>query len=218
MLNGELVISEAIAIERTMKVALPLESENGSIGPFGDLFPVFDPPTGFKLRLGARSSDFFVTGTFPAGTRTVGFIRIPTMSPSNTSAAFTQFVDEFVFLQANTDRLVVDVMANGGGNGCYAESLVSALMPTAFRGLAFQIRPTKFWIKIFGNRLINSQLSNSPEYMQVLYAEYLRQIEVAYAENRGNTGAIPICGVRFDVSPVQDLTGRALAYTKPILV
>ena len=140
------------------------------------------------------------------------------MSPANTSAAFTQFVNEIVFLQANTDGLVVDVMANGGGIGCHAEDLMSALMPTAFRGVAFQIRPTHFWLSNFGNRLINAQLSNSPEYMQVLYAEYLRQIQVAYAENRGNTGAIPICGVSFEIRPVKDMTGKALAYTKPILI
>ncbi len=211
-------VPELLVAHRMATESLPLVTEGGGIVPFGATSPAFNPPANFRLRLGSRSSDFFLSGTFAVGARNVGFIRIPTFSPSSTAAAFAQFINEIVYLQANTDGLVIDVMANGGGSGCYAQNLVTALSPQAFRGLAYQIRPTQFWLNVFGNSLINAQLNNAPQYVQVLYAEYLRQIQVAYAENRGVTGAIPVCGVSFDVPPAQDSAGAVVAYTKPILV
>jgi hypothetical protein len=212
------VVPEYMKAQRMLTESVPVVNENGSISPFGSSFPVFNPPAGFKLRLGARSSDFFVSGTFPVGSRTVGYIRIPTMSPSNTSSAFTQFVNEMIFMQANTDGLVVDVMANGGGSGCYAQSLASALIPHTFRGVAYQIRATQFWLASFGNSLVNAKLNNAPGYVPALYEAYIKQIQQAYSENRGMTGPLPICSVNIEAPPVQDTNGKNLAYTKPILV
>ncbi len=211
-------IPEYLAAQRMLTVALPLETENGSIGPFGSPAPVFTPPAGFVLRLGARSSDFFLSGTFPLGARKIGYIRIPTMSPSSTAAAYAQFVTEIVYLQANTDGLVVDVMANGGGNVCYSQNLAGALIPHMFRGIAYQVRATQFWISIFGSSLANAKLNGAPEYVQLYYAAYLQQVQQAFSENRGMTGSLPICGPSFDIFPPQDNGGNSLAYTKPILV
>ncbi len=212
------VAPEYLAAQRMLTEALPLENENGSISPFGSTFPVFNPPPGLTLRLGLRSSDFFVSGTFPVGTRNVGYIRIPTMSPSNTTAAYSQFVNEMVFLQANTDGLVVDVMGNGGGSGCYAQNLAGALIPHTFRGLAYQIRATEFWLSVFNSSLVNAKLTNAPDYVKILYGEYLKDIVQAFSENRGMTGSLPICGVSFAIPPAQDNSGNVLAYSKPMLV
>lgn len=212
------VVPEYLAAQRMLTVALPLVNENGSVTPFGSTLPVFNPPAGFKVRLGARSSDFFVSGTFPVGSRTVGFLRIPTMSPSNSSSAYTQFANEIIYLQANTDGLVVDVMGNGGGSVCYAQNLASALIPHTFRGIAYQVRATQYWLAVFGNSLTNAKLNKAPEYVQVLYGEYLKQIQQAFSENRGMTGSVPICGVSLDIPPAQDSSGNMVAYTKPIVV
>lgn len=212
------VIPDYLAAQRLLTVAEPVSTESGSLSPFGSIAPAFNPPSNFRLRLGARSSDFFLSGTFTIGSRTVGYIRIPTMSPSSTTAAFSQFTSEIAYFQANTDGLVVDVMANGGGSLCYAQNLTSALMPRTFRGAAYYIRATQFWISIFSSSLTNAKLNNAPEYIQVLYGEYLKQIKQAYSENRGMTGAVPICSVSFDTPPLQDTSGNNLAYTKPVLV
>jgi len=212
------VIPEYLAAQRLLTVALPLATENGGLGPFGSPSPVFNPPAGFTLRLGSRSSDFFVSGTFPVGARKLGYIRIPTMSPSNTSSAYAQFVAEMVYMQANTDGLVVDVMANGGGSGCYAQNLAGALIPHTFRGLSYQVRATQFWIAVFGSSLANAKVNGAPEYIQLFYAAYLQQVQQAFSENRGMTGSLPVCGASFDTSPPQDSSGNMLAYTKPILV
>ncbi len=201
---------------RALTVALP--EDGGSLSPFGSPFPAFDPPTGFRLRLGARSTDFFLSGTFPVGTRTIGYIRIPTMSPSNTTAALNQFVTEIVFLQANTDGLVVDVMANGGGNLCYSQNLVSALIPNPFKGVTYQIRATQFWTNIFSSSLYSAKANNGPQWVQDLYAAYLKEISQAYSETRGMTGPIPICSPAIEASPIRDQNGSVLSYRKPILL
>src|SRR5262249_19040952 len=90
----------------------------GSLVPFSSHFPAFNPPPGFKLRLGAKSTDEFVSGTFPVGNNVVGFIRIPGFSPLSQSNALKQFQAETSFFQQNTSGLVIDLMGNGGGNIC----------------------------------------------------------------------------------------------------
>src|SRR5205807_2666328 len=85
-------------------------------GGFGALFPVYNPPPGFKLRLGGGRNDLFLSGTFVVGGKTVGLIRIPTMSPASPTTAVTQFATEIAYMDKNTDALILDVMRNGGGS------------------------------------------------------------------------------------------------------
>jgi len=196
------------------------DSEFGSgLSPFGSPAPVFSvPPPGFTLRLGAKSSDQFVSGTFPLGSKTVGYIRIFTMSPSSSSLALTQFPAEIAYFQQNTDGLVVDVMANGGGNLCYAQKLVSYLTPTTFRGTAYQVVGNMFWMEVFAASLEDAILTGAPQYVIDLNTDFLNQVQQALAEPRGMTGNLPICSYTFDQNPPVDKTGANLAYTKPILV
>lgn len=195
-----------------------LPATGGSLSPFGAVAPVFNFPKGFKLRLGARSSDYFVSGTFPVGSRTVGYIRIPTMSPASTSAAQTQFYNEIIYLEQNTDGLVVDVMANGGGSLCYAQNLVAALVPHTFRGVGYLIRATEFWVSIFGSSYSSAIYNGAPQWIVDLYSAYLNELQQAVSANRGMTGPLPICGPSIDTSTLQDVNGNVLAYTKPILL
>ena len=61
----------------------------------GSLAPVWRLPAGFQQRLGRTSSgDFFFSGVIPAEGLRIGYIRIPTFSPSSTTAALQQFEDE----------------------------------------------------------------------------------------------------------------------------
>ena len=195
-------------------------SRPGSIGlfPFGNPAPAFNPPAGFKLRLGARATDEFVSGTFPVGKSTVGYIRIYTMEPNSESAAIIQFVNEVLFFQQNTDGLVVDVMANGGGFGCYSQELAQLLTPYTFRGLAENYRATEFWVQEFSITLTQAQAQGAPQWVINLYTSYLGAAKDALAQSRGNTGPLPTCGPSFDANPITDSRGNTIAYTKPILV
>ncbi len=195
-----------------------LQTPFDNFGGFGNLFPIFNPPAGFKLRLGAARADQFLSGTFPAGAKTVGFIRIPSMSPSNTNNALTQFAAEMAFFQQNTDGLVIDVMRNGGGSLCYTEALEKFLIPGPFRSIAYEIRATQFWVEVFSSTYFSAKASGAPQWVIDTYANYLRDVKQALSENRGRTGDEPICGTTFDVSGVVDQQGKNAAFTKPILV
>lgn len=186
--------------------------------PFDSLTPAFNPPTGFKLRLGSKSTDQFISGTFPAGPYTIGFIRIPTMEPPSTATALSQFIPEILFFQQNTDGLVIDVMSNGGGFACYPQQLASALIPTKFRGLSAEIRSTLSWVADFSSAQVIAKLEGAPQWVVDLYTSYLQSVQQALSENRGRTGNLPLCSYTFDVNPLTDSKGNNLAYTKPILV
>lgn len=192
---------------------------SAGIDPYGNNFlPVFNPPAGFKLRLGSRSTDQFLSGTFPVGNFNIGYIRIPTMAPPSESTALTQFVNEITYFSANTDGLVVDVMANGGGDGCYSGSLASALIPFTFRGLSLQLRATQNWVLDFSEALTSAQQQGAPTWVTNLYSLYLQDVQLALSQNRGLTGNLPVCDVTFDTNPITNNKGANIAYTKPILV
>jgi hypothetical protein len=200
--------------------ALAPAAKLASVGlsPFGNPSPRFNPPSGFTLRLGSKSTDQFISGTFPLGPNTIGFIRIPTMAPPSQTTALNQFITEILFFQQNTDGLVVDVMANGGGNGCYSQNLASVLTPYTFRGLAQEIRATASETESFAGSLANAKLSNAPQWVIDLYTAYLQYVQQALSENRGRTGSLPACGPSFDATPLTDTKGNILSYTKPIVV
>ena len=190
-----------------------------SAGNFGDLFPLFDPPPGFKLRLGASSADQFLSGTFISGGKTFGFIRIPTMSPTSTTTALRQFAAEMLYMQANTAGLLIDVMENGGGNPCYSQSLVSYLTNRPFRGVAAELRATDRWVVAFSSTVTAAKAAGAETWVVDSYSALLNDIKVANAQNRGDTGSIPLCGPYFEnTPPAVNQAGVSLAYTKPIVV
>jgi len=191
----------------------------GSIEPFGATDPVFNPPAGFKLRLGSRSTDEFLSGTFPLGKLNIGFIRIPSMEPNNETNALNQFLTEVVFFQANTDGLVIDLMGNGGGDICYTNTLLQMLNPNTFRELGFQLRATQNWVTFFSFYAVEAQLTGAPQYAIDIYKAYLAEVQKAQSQSRGSTGPLPLCGLNFDnAQPLKDSKGNVLAYSKPIVL
>jgi hypothetical protein len=190
----------------------------GSIDPFGSLTPIFNPPPGFQLRLGAGQTDEFLSGTFPVGTLNIGFIRIPSMQPNSESNALQQFQTETTFFQQNTDGLVIDVMSNGGGDLCYTNTLLQYLIPTPFRSLGLEVRATEYWVEAFEGSIESAEVEGAPQWVVDLYSAYLAEVQQALSENRGLTGSLPICTPSFTYPPMTDANGNNLAYTKPIVV
>ena len=187
------------------------------LSPFDGRFPVFNPPAGFKLRLGAASTDPFLSGTFTSGPATIGFIRIPSFAPSSTTTAVRAFSTEIQFFQQNTDGLVVDVMGNGGGSLCYGNTLASYLIPFVWQGVSEQLRASLIWQASFSSSLESAKASGAPAWVIATYAAYLAEIKQALSQNRGRTGRLPLCGTVFEVSP-PTLSGSSIAFTKPVLV
>lgn len=200
-----------------MRAASADAIRGSGLEPFDNLFPVFNPPAGFKLRLGGAGTDLFLSGTFPSGPTTIGFIRIPDFAPPSQTTALKQFSTEIQYFQQNTDGLVVDVMGNGGGSLCYGNTLASYLIPFVWQGVSEQLRATLTWQYSFSSVLRSAIASQAPEWVILTYQAYLAQIKQALSENRGRTGRLPLCGVGFEVQPPTS-SGTMLSYTKPILV
>lgn len=182
--------------------------------------PIFRLPANFQQRLGRSRSDFYFSGTWTAEGKRIGFIRVGTFdfaSFSVVSIALRQFQTEIAFMQANTDVLIVDITRNGGGFGCYAEAMLTYLMPRNFQTYGNEYRPTLYdvfiWRSIYRDAI---EFGNDTE--KKLFAGLLKDIEAAYGENRGRTGTMPICQNGFDVAPARDRAGILLAYTKPVLL
>lgn len=186
---------------------------------FGDPQPVFRLPANFVNR---RNGVFF-SGTFKSGALNIGFIRIPDFEPAATEdlgSIYPFFEREIKYFQANTDGLVIDVMRNPGGFGCYAENLLRRLIPYQFQSIGVAVRPTLYWLNMFSDEL---EMESDPQYgvprwRLDLLAAYLKQMETANAENRGMTGPLPLCTFRFERDPATDADGNSIAYTKPAIL
>jgi Peptidase family S41/PDZ domain len=197
----------------------------GGIEPFGSIIPLFNPPAGFVLRLGAGATDEFLTGTFPVNNKLVGFIRIPSFEPASEANALAQMQEEITYFQQNTDGLVVDIMDNGGGDACYENLLAQFLIPTTFQPLRGELRATEQWVEDFEVTLLDAEIAGAGQDTIDTLTNNLVEVLNALGENRGNTPPTDfispaVCfqagGAQYP--PATDSNGNNIAYTKPILV
>ena len=185
--------------------------------------PVFQPsfPSSFVRRLGL-DGDYFYSGSFSAGGKNIGYIRIPDfLDPSQPDEEFfaqQEFESEIAFFQKNTDGMVVDVMSNPGGDGCYAEALVQELVPYRFRGVGQQIRVTQDFILGVSQEIDQAPLLGYDQTTVDQLNSILVELQAAYQQNRGLTVDIPLCNTYFERDPATDINGNSIAYTKPILL
>jgi hypothetical protein len=197
----------------------------GGLEPFGSFVPLFNPPPGFQLRLGAGAEDEFLSGTYPVGNKLIGFIRIPSFAPFSEDNAVSQFQAEASFFQANTDGLVIDIMNNGGGDICYTNLLLQSVIPQTFQPLRAQIRATEVWIQDLEISLIDAEFFGSSQETINVLADALEQIQQALAQKRGLTPPLDVFGPAgcfltggAQYPPATDADGNNIAYTKPIVV
>lgn len=184
--------------------------DNIALVALGQPAPLYNPPPGFQLRLGARPTDLHVSGTFPVGNQTIGWIRVYTMNPASQAAALAQFRQEIIDLQASTAALVIDVMHNPGGNICYATELMRYLAPRPFQGIGYWIKPTGLWVQSFDSFFLNLSPA-APAWQRQSYELYKNLMRDA-AERGVETGVFPIC------SASQLTLPQDVVYTKPILL
>ncbi len=179
---------------------------------FGARAPVYRLPAGFVVRLGTQSSHFFFSGTYVANGVRIGFIRIPTMAPSNAALALQQLDQEIAFFNASTDVLVVDIMRNPGGSVSVVEAFAQRLFAQPFRTVGFEIRATAGWLTAIVEAIDNAQSQGAPpEVLQGLRA-IMNEILAAFNENRGRTAPVPLSNYSLTLPPAPN------AYTKPVLL
>ncbi len=203
-------------LNRLQNCRLPDKAVNG----FGAQVPVFvaSLPSSFVLRQGRSVMDPFYSGVFSAGGHAIGFIRIPSYAPTNTTAALTAFRNEIAFFQANTEGLVVDEMRNPGGSVGYLNSIVSYLMPTEWRSIPFELRATSEWVESISRALVSAVALRAPQSSIDLLQMIKDEVTAANSAVRGRTKAIPLDDVTIDRGPAMDAKGNVIAYTKPLIV
>ncbi len=195
---------------------LPDRAVNG----FGAQSPIFvsSMPAGFTLRLGRTSAEVFYSGTFQSAGFKIGYIRIPSFTPSSTTTALTNFRNEIAFFEQNTDGLIVDVMRNPGGSVSYLNQIMALLMPTPWRSIAFEVRATSGWIVSISSSLEAAKAQGAPQTTIDNLQAIKDAIVAANRAKRGRTNPIPLDDVVIDRNPATDSTGKIIAYDKPIMV
>ena len=192
-------------------------TETGTVLNFGAVLPIFRLPANFVQRLGKVNTDEFYSGIFQAGGYNIGFIRIPSFSPNNTTLAINQFISEIVFFQQRTDGLIIDVMRNPGGSVFYDNLLLSVVHPTIFRSIPFQIRATSSWVAGFSSSITSAKAQGAEAWQIALLTNIYNDLVQANKENRGMTGPLPLDDVTIDRLPFDDGRGNKLVYSKPIM-
>ena len=179
---------------------------------FGARAPVYQLPAGFVVRLGTQSAHFFFSGTYVSNGVRIGFIRIPTMAPSNATLALQQLDQEIAFFNANTDVLVIDIMRNPGGTVDVVEAFAQRLFAQPFQTVGFEIRATASWLTAIVDAVVSAQNQGAPpEVVQGLRA-IMDEILTAYNDNRGRTAPVPLSNYELTLPPAPN------AYTKPLLL
>lgn len=185
---------------------------------FGARTPIFEMPNEFQQRLGRAAADFFFSGTFQAGGQRIGFIRIPSFSPPNLNVALNQFVSEMLYMQANTDGLILDIMRNPGGRVDFTNELLQLAIPREFRTVGFEVRATSSWIVDISSSVDSARAQGAPPFF-IGQLEFLKeQFISANRQPRGRTLAIPLDDITLDREPFRDARGNALGYFKPLML
>ena len=188
---------------------------------FGARAPIFRLPANFVQRLGRNRADYFYSGTYVAEGKRIGYIRISDFQPTDFSLLFLplrQWATEIAFLKANTDGLVVDVMRNPGGYGCYGADLMGYLTTKRYFTFGNEIRSTLDWVQAFYDSAQLTVDDGLEPWEVIMLGNAYKDVVTAYGENRGRTGPVAICGASLEADPVVDRLFQPIGYDKPILL
>lgn len=175
-------------------------------------------PAAFVQRLGRVTSDFHFSGTYESGGYKIGFLRVPSFSPSSTTQAIAELNTEIDYFQKNTDGMVLDVTHNPGG-GCYMADLAARFMPGQFYFFSEQIRPRMDYIQSFQSSLELARLLGREQWIIITYQFYLDALKSAYEQKQLLTEPVAACsqtGSGFPPLTVQ--FPAATVYSKPLII
>jgi len=218
--SGEAPVDDSADYMRTLRRLWNCKLPDNAVLGSGSLAPIFasSMPSGFMQRLGKTATDPFYSGVFTANDKNIGFIRIPSFSPSSATTAIAAFQNEIAYLQANTDGLVVDVMRNPGGDVSYLNIILSYLMPSRWTSIGYELRATSEWVAAISSALTSAKAQGAPQSIIAGLQNIADAILTANQQLAGRTTAVPLDDVTIDRDPAKDAKGNVIAYTKPIMV
>ncbi|MDQ2946735.1 MAG: S41 family peptidase [Acidobacteriota bacterium] len=185
---------------------------------YGSRTPIFALPSNFVQRQGLRTTDFFYSGTYPAGGARIGYIRIPTYG-SLAASVQQEFDTEIAYFQANTDGLIVDEMRNTGGFLCFGENIMTRLVPYPFQSIGYELRATQSRLNSFYSNLQAAKNAQADQWIIDSYQAWFNDVLSAFKENRGLTGPLPLCADTGQTRyPATDRNGDSIAYTRPVMM
>jgi hypothetical protein len=186
----------------------------------GTLAPRFAAslPSTFVKRLGKSNTDPFYSGVFTAGGFSIGFIRIPTFSPSVATSALTALQSEISYFQGNTDGLIVDITGNEGGNVSFTNSVLAYLMPGRWTSIGFEVRATSEWISLTSSQLVSAQSFGASQSTIDLLQSIRDAVMTANQQQQGRSVPIPLDSLSLDRDPAKDSRGNIISYSKPLMV
>lgn len=192
-------------------LAAAADADPVEVSATGALAPLFTLPADFQRRLGTGRTDQISSGSYLSAGKRIGYLRIPSATAS--TAFLNQLDGELVWLSANTDVLVLDQMRDRITNICASERVAARFVGRSFTQPGFAYRGTLANVRLYEDALDNATAAGAPDATIGILGDILRALRQAYAENRGMTGALPVCGTSLTDRPV-----TTVSYTKPILL
>ncbi|MBN2384731.1 PDZ domain-containing protein [bacterium] len=202
--------------DRLQRIELPQTRRDFLINlyKYGHRAPSFDLPAGFNQRLGSGTDEFF-SGTYPAGGKTIGLLRVPKMYV-NRSSSLETLATEIVELDQITDGLVIDIMDNPGGEVDFCNYLSRYLHREQFAQVLFALRPTMEILLSIQDALE----TDMPDEIRAYYEYLYDQIYEAFTTDKTLTDPISLDynALGLMMEPARDDQGNPIGYSKPIVV
>lgn len=154
-------------------------------------------------------------GTFSAGGKQIGFIRIETFSESDErmNRIFDFLRRTIPRLQDTTDALILDLTRNGGGDLCYGEALAGYFIGQPIPGVATRIKPTRTWVTDFEWMLEAVEGDDL-----VILLNMIEETRRALIKGNALTEPMRLCAPLDHVPPATAWDSVEKTYTKPLLI
>ncbi|HYO82985.1 MAG TPA: S41 family peptidase [Bryobacteraceae bacterium] len=200
--------------------AVPMPEAVAEVLAYGARNPVFFGGLGntFTRRMGGAAMDQFFSGVFRHDGLNIGFLRIPTFSPASAGLALQQLDREIVWMQENTDGLIVDVTRNPGGAACFREEALRRFSPHSISVTGYEMRAQYSIMMQLYSAMLAAKATNAGPVIIQEYERIYEALAAANRESRGLTEVIPLCTSSLTREPVRDPTGNILAYARPMVL
>jgi len=165
-----------------------------------------------------RSKEPLYSGMFLFEGKRIGFIRIHTWNPDDSTPWFEFLEKEIAFLEKETDALIIDQTNNGGGWICLGEEVSRFLVTEPIPSNYFQLRANRHMLLSF-EEWYNEVLSDDNVSDEKKIVEgILEELRRAIAEGDTLTKPISLCAGDGSIHPYRTGDGEITTYSKPVMM